>query len=339
VSYDRPTREDPVRLVIDCDPGNGTPGSDVDDALAIALALCSPEVDLRAVTVVAGNVPVDRGVQGAFEVLAAAGAGNVPVHRGAERPLVQDPRPWRALLDSRRTDSAAQQLWAGLEPAAAVSPPHPMRGPQALVDAVDAAPGEVTVLAIGPLTNVATAMLLDRGFERKVARIVWMGGAFEHPDVLQELNAAYDPEATHIVMTSTAPLTVVPLDVTLQTHLRLAEVDRLDAAGTPLGDYLARTVRPWVTWLAGRFGRDGCPLHDPLALAAVLDPEVVRTRLRQADVELTGRLTRGRTVAWDATDDGLLQVVVPLHEARPVEIAHAVDNDRFMALLLDRLTA
>lgn len=327
-----------MRLVIDCDPGNGVAGSDVDDGLALALALASPEIELIAVTVVAGNVPVDRGVQGALEILEAAGAGHIPVHRGAERPLLQNPRPWRELLDTRRTDPGAQDLWAGMTLAPATLAAHPTPAPQALLAAVDAAPGEVTILAIGPLTNVATAMLLDRDFEHKVKQIVWMGGAFELPDLLQELNAAYDPEATHVVLASAAPTIVIPLDVTLQTHLHLDELDRLDAVGTPLSHYLAQTVRPWVTWLADRFGRDGCPLHDPLALAVLLDRDVVTTRLRQADVELTGRLTRGRTVAWDATNDELLQVVVPVHEARPVEIAHAVDNDRFMALLMDRLT-
>ncbi|MCW2605991.1 MAG: nucleoside hydrolase [Frankiales bacterium] len=328
-----------VRLVIDTDPGNGYPGSDVDDVLAIALALRSPEVELLALTVVAGNVPVERGVRGALEVLQAAGAGHVPVHRGAPRPLVQDPRPWRALLDTRRDDVGAQRLWEGFEPYPTSLVEHPTPAAQALVELVDASPGEVTVLAIGPLTNVATAMLLDPEWAAKVARVVWMGGAFELPDVLQELNAAYDPEATSLVLNSVAPLLVVPLDVTLRTWMRSDDVDRLEAAGTPLTDYLARTVRPWVTWLAERFGRDGCPLHDPLALAALLDPSVVTTRSRAADIELAGRLTRGRTVAWDATNDELLQVVVPLPDARPVDIAYEVDNARFLPLLLDRLTS
>jgi len=326
-----------LRLIIDTDPGNGVAGSDVDDGLAIALALRSPEIELLAVTVVGGNVPVGQGVRGALELLDVAGARHVPVHVGADRPLVQDPRPWRALLDRRRNDPKAQALWrsVALPPTQLVADPAPAA--QVLVELVNRHPGEGTVLAIGPLTNIATAILLDPKWPRKVQRIVWMGGAFELPDVLQELNAAYDPEATHLVLTSAAPLLVVPLDVTLRTYMHLDEVGRLDASGTPLNTYLAGAVRPWVTWLAARFDRDGCPLHDPLALAALLDPSVVETRFRAADIELHGLLTRGRTVAWDATNDELLQVIVPLPEARPVEIAHAVDNDRFMRLLLDRL--
>jgi inosine-uridine nucleoside N-ribohydrolase len=328
-----------VRLIIDTDPGNGIAGSDVDDGLAIALALKSPEIELLAITVVGGNVPVDQGVRGALELLDAAGAAHIPVHRGAERPLVQDPRPWRALLDTRRNDPKAQVLWRDLPAATTQLIADPRPAAQVLVDLVNEHPGEITVLAIGPLTNIATAMLLDPDWASKVARIAWMGGAFELPDVLQELNAAYDPEATHLVLTSAAPLLVLPLDVTLRTYMRLDEVARLEASDTPLNAYLARTVRPWVTWLAARFDRDGCPLHDPLALAALIDPGVIQTRFRAADIELHGLLTRGRTVAWDATNDELLQVIVPLPETRPVEIACAVDNARFMPLLLDRLTA
>jgi inosine-uridine nucleoside N-ribohydrolase len=327
-----------VRLIIDADPGTGVAGSDVDDGLAIGLALNSPEIELLAVTVVAGNVPVEQGVQAALELLETAGASHIPVHRGADRPLLQDPRAWRRLLDIRREDPTAQVLWRDAPPAATTLVPDPQPAARALVELVDAHPGEITVLAIGPLTNVATAILLDPEWQYKVGRVVWMGGAFELPDVLQELNAAYDPEATHLVMTSDAPLLVIPLDVTLRTYMHIDEVARLEAAATPLARYLGRSVRPWVTWLAARFGRDGCPLHDPLAMAAILDPGVVETRLRAADIELTGRLTRGRTVAWDATNDELMQVVVPVPEERPVEIATSVDNDRFMPLLLERLT-
>jgi inosine-uridine nucleoside N-ribohydrolase len=327
-----------VRLVLDCDPGNGVPGANIDDGLALGLALRSPEVELAAVTVVAGNVAVDRGVSCALEVLEAAGATAVPVHRGAGRPLVADPADWRARLDARRDDPAARSLWQGVS-AADPSPTaraHRLPAARALVDIVDAAPGEVTVVAVGPLTNVATAMLIDPGWSAKVAQLVVMGGAFNVPDVLQELNTGYDPEAAHLVLASRAPVLLIPLDVTRHTVLRLADVDRLDRAGTRLATYLGRTVRPWVSWLAERFGADGCPLHDPLALAAVLDPEVVTTRQACADVELTGSLTRGRTVSWDPAE--AMAAGLRLPDLRPVRIADSVDHDRFLTLLLERLT-
>jgi inosine-uridine nucleoside N-ribohydrolase len=327
-----------MRVIIDTDPGNGVAGADIDDSLAIALALRSPEIQLEAITVVGGNVPVEIGADAAFEVLDAAGV-DVPVHRGASRPLVQDPVHWRTRLNLRRDDPTARARWE------AVPHPRPQRervqptaAAHALVELVNAHPGEITVVAIGPLTNIATAMLIDPDWDKKVARMVLMCGAFDMPNVLHELNAAYDPEATHLVVNSTADLTLVPLDVTTRTFLRLADLERLDHAGTRLGEYLGRVCRPWVTWLAESFGLDGCALHDPLALATVLDPTLVTTRRASVGVELHGSLTRGRMVAWDPEDGEILQAGLQLPtNLRPVAIASDVDNPRFMPFLLDRV--
>jgi inosine-uridine nucleoside N-ribohydrolase len=327
-----------MRVIIDTDPGSGVPGADIDDALAISLALKSPEMKVEALTVVGGNVPVDQGVECALAILDAAGVSTVPVHRGASRPLVQDPQQWRDRLNARRDDPAAQQLWEGITPPTGFVGAEPTAAAQALVELVDKYPGEITVVAIGPLTNIATAMLIDPEWDRKVERLVMMAGAFDMPNVLHELNAAFDPEATHIVMNSAAPTLLVPLDVTTRTFMRIADLERLDQAGTPLATFLVRTTRPWVIWLANSFGLDGCPLHDPLALATVLDPTLVQVRTASVGVELHGALTRGRMVAWDPQDDLILQAGLQLPTAvRPVSIATDVDNPRFMNLLLDRI--
>lgn len=328
-----------TRLIIDTDPGNGVPGADIDDGLAIGLALRSAEVKLEAITVVGGNVPVDQGVECALAILEAAGESSVPVHAGAARPLVQDPVHWRNRLNLRRDDPAAQRLWDGLRPPAgrsALADPTPAA--HALVQRVNEAPGEITVVAIGPLTNVATAMLLDPQWANKVKQLVMMVGAFDMPNVLHELNAAFDPEATHLVMSSAAPALLIPLDVTTRTYMRLSDVDQLDRAGTPLAAFLGRTCRPWVTWLAESYGLDGCALHDPLAVACVLDPGLVTTRSASVGVELHGTLTRGRMVAWDPADAFVLEAGLQLPTAiRPVAIATDVDNERFMPLLVERL--
>jgi inosine-uridine nucleoside N-ribohydrolase len=327
-----------MRVIIDTDPGNGVPGADVDDGLAIGLALRSPEVQLEAITVVGGNVPVDQGVACALAILEAAGVSGVPVHRGAERPLVQDPEDWRRRLNSRHDDPAAQRRWKGMSAPTAHGAADPTPAARALVERVNERPGEITVVAIGPLTNIATAMLLDPQWARKVERIVMMAGAFDMPNVLHELNAAFDPEATHMVLSSEAPLLVIPLDVTTRTFMRLRDVDLLDEAGTPLAEFLGRTARPWVTWLADSFGLDGCPLHDPLAMATVLDPTLVQTRSASVGVELHGSLTRGRMLAWDPNDTLILQAGLRLPGTlRPATIATDVDNSRFMPLLLERL--
>ncbi|WP_329793450.1 nucleoside hydrolase [Lentzea sp. DG1S-22] len=325
-----------MRMILDTDPGNGVPGADVDDCLAIGLALRSPEIELEAITVVAGNVSVDQGVRSALEILEAADAPHVPVHRGAARPLMQDPAAWRRRLDGRRDEESAQRHWHDVRTSAATFAADPTSAARVLVDRVNERPGEITVLAIGPLTNIATAMTIDPEWSQKIKQLVVMAGAFDVRNVLHELNAAYDPEATHIVMNSAAPLLIVPLDVTLRTFMRLGDVDVLDAAGTPLASYLGRMARPWITWLAERFGEDGCALHDPLALAALLDPRVITTRTAYVDVELRGRLTRGRMVSWN---DEMLRGDLELPAVSPVMIAGHVDNDLFMPLLLERLTS
>jgi inosine-uridine nucleoside N-ribohydrolase len=328
-----------IRLVIDTDPGQGCPGADIDDALAIGMALRSPEVAVEAITVVTGNVPVDVGVQNTLELLDVAQAPEIAVHRGATRPLVQDPSGWRARLDQRRDDERAQQLWADLARPGSDRRVDPTPAAQALVELADAHPGELTVLAIGPLTNVATAMILDPEWPTKISRLVIMNGAFDLPNVTQELNSAYDPEATHLVYTCAAPLTIVPLDVTSRTFMHLEDVDRLAAAPGPLAPYLAAMVRPWVTWYAERFGRPGCALHDPLAFATLVDPAVISRRSACVDIELHGTLTRGRTVAWDPANPELLSAGLRLPDVRTADIASDVDNDRFMPLLLERLTS
>ena len=175
----------------------------------------------------------------------------------------------------------------------------PTPAAQALVELADRYPGELTVLAIGPLTNLATAIVLDPEWPTKIDRLVLMNGAFDVPNVLQELNSAYDPEATHLVYNCAAPLTIVPLDVTSWTSMRIGDVDRLAAATDPLARYLAAMVRPWVTWYSDRFLRDGCALHDPLAFATLVDPAVIALRRACVGVELQGALTRGRTISWD----------------------------------------
>jgi inosine-uridine nucleoside N-ribohydrolase len=329
-----------VRVILDTDPGNGIPGADVDDGLALGLLLRSPEVTIEAITVVAGNVELGAGVRAAYGVLEAAGMSDIPVHRGANRPLQQDPSAWRSLADRRRDDPEVTARWADVPLLAAAGAVAAAPAAQAMGELVMGAPGEITVLAVGPLTNVATAMILEPAFADHVARIVVMGGAFDIPSVGQEFNFSYDPEAAHVVLTSRAPLTIVPLDVTLKTCMRLADVDRLAAARTPLAIFLARTVRPWVEWLAAEFGRDGCPLHDPLAAALLLDPSLVSTRKVCADVELDGTLTRGRSIAWDHTTQPLFTApYIPLPDVRPVDVAEGVDGDRFLRLMLERLGA
>ena len=324
-----------MRVIFDTDPGNGFPATDIDDGLALALILNSPELTLEAVTIVGGNTPVELGQRSALRMLELA-QSDVPVFGGSRRPILEDQAIWRRELDGRGEASLAVDLWRDVEP------PQPLRGIEteraadAIVRLADQNPGALTIIAVGPLTNLAVAMLLDPELPRKVDRIVIMGGNFGVWHHLQELNFNYDPEAARIVLTSGARITLVPLDTTLKTFLTLAQNQRLIRSERPLTRFLGTTSEPWIRWIEQRDDRDGCALHDPLAVAALLDPSLVTLERVRVDVELAGRLTRGRTVSWKP-DDTSLKEGLGLHALEPIEVVTGVDNDRFVGFLLDRL--
>ena len=324
-----------MRVIFDTDPGNGFPATDIDDGLALGLILNSPELTLEAVTIVGGNTPVELGQRSALRMLELAGS-NVPVFGGSRRPILEDQAVWRRELDGRGEVDLAVDLWRDIEQPQPSRRIETERAADAIVRLVDHNPGEMTIVAVGPLTNVAVAMLLDPELPRKVDRIVIMGGNFGVWLHLQELNFGYDPEAARIVLTSGARITLIPLDTTLKTFLTLAQNQRLICSDQPLTRFLGTTSEPWIRWIAKRDNRDGCALHDPLAVAALLDPSLVTVERVRVDVELAARLTRGRTVSWDPGDTSLKEGL-GLHALEPIEVATGVNNDRFVEILLDRL--
>jgi inosine-uridine nucleoside N-ribohydrolase len=324
-----------MRIILDCDPGNGVPGSDIDDGLALGLILKSPEFQLEAVTVVGGNTALDVGVPSGLAVLEAAGA-DVPLYRGSPRPLVEDHTTWRAELDGRRTVEPAVSMWRD------VPYPNPRRKPaegtaaEVIVRIVNAHSGEVTICAVGPLTNVAHAILLDPELPQKVRQITVMGGSFGVWHRPQELNFCYDPEAARIVVTSGAPVTIVPLDATLQTALLLEDNARLVASADSLAHFLGITTDPWIRYAAAARNRIGCALHDPLAVAVLLERSFVQVETARVDIELAGRLTRGRPVSW-RDNDPVASRGLRLPDVPAVEIVTGVDNAAFKAFMLERL--
>ena len=324
-----------MRVIFDTDPGNGFPATDIDDGLALALILNSPELTLEAVTIVGGNTPVELGQRSALRMLELA-QSNVPVFGGSRRPILEDQTVWRHELDGRGEVSLAVDLWRDIEQPQPSRRIETERAADAIVRLVDQSPGALTIVAVGPLTNVAVAMLLDPELPRKVHRIVIMGGNFGVWHHLQELNFNYDPEAARIVLTSGAHITLVPLDTTLKTFLTLTQNQRLIRSERALTRFVGTTSEPWIRWIAQRDDREGCALHDPLAVAALIDPSLVTFERVRVDVELAGRLTRGRTVSWKP-DDTSLKEGVGLHALAPIEVATGVNNDRFVGFLLDRL--
>ena len=325
----------PKPVILDTDPGIGTPGSDVDDGLAIALGLLHPGCSLLGLTIVAGNVVQEEGVPNALRLLEIAGRTDVPVVPGAERPLWRDPRSIREWIEARRQRSI-QRFWdLGTLPPPATAPTR-VRAAEFIVDTVRARPGEVTIVAIGPCTNVAAALLLDPAVARSVAEIVVMGGAIAVGGLVNpavEFNIGYDPEAAAVVLGSGAPVTLVPLDVTTRTYMTARDLDRIAGGGTPLHEFLAKTSRPWLRFATETRDLRGFWLHDPLALAYALDPAILALTPMHVVVELAGTWTAGHLLGYPEPARFLVPAPGPVN----ARVAMEVDEPRFMDLFLKTL--
>lgn len=275
------------RIIIDTDPGQ-------DDAVAILLALASPdEIALLGITAVAGNVPLPLTAANARKVCALAGRTDVPVHAGCDAPMA------RALVTAEHVHGKTGLDGADLpDPAMPLQPLHAV---DFLIDTLRREPaGTVTLVAIGPLTNIATALRRAPDIAARIARIVLMGGAyFEVGNITPaaEFNIFVDPEAAAIVFGAGIDLVVVPLDV---THKALVTAPR-NAAFRVLGNRTGPVVAAWTDFFERfdreKYGSAGAPLHDPCTIAWLLAPDLFSGRRINVEIETEGRFTLGMTVA------------------------------------------
>lgn len=323
-----------MRVIIDCDPGNGVPGANVDDGLAIGLATAARDrIDLDAITIVAGNTTNRVGYAVAQTMLAEFGV-DVPLYLGADRALVEDPRRWRTYLDRGADDPTVTKLWHNTPGPKPFSGAPSRPAAQAIGELVTEAPGEVTIVAIGPLTNVALALRLYPGLAKAVNRIVVMGGVFDVDGYLVDTNFGCDPEAAAAVLSSGAAVTLVPMDVTVQTLLSDGDLDRLERIDNRLTRYLVPTLRPWVSYMAATRNLGGMRIHDVVAVALLLDPSIASSRRSAVSVELAAGLSRGRAARWtpgtlNSREDQAFT------EPPPIDVLVDIDNARLLELLTD----
>jgi purine nucleosidase len=310
-----------TRIILDTDLAMGAPGSDIDDGFALALAVADPDLSLELVTTVGGNSDVDTSTRLTTDLLRVLGRPDVPVVRGAARPL--NPALWRGA----GADSAAAED-GGMRYAAA-----------GIVRRVMAEPGELTLVAIGPLTNVALALMLEPRVASAVREIVVMGGVYlEQTNVARmpgEYNFWCDPDAAQIVLESGANLRLVGLDVTRKVRLDRQDCARL-AEGGEFGRLAADCTEGWISFQERvkpreQRERGSCALHDPLAVAVVRRPDLATWQDARVAVETAGRVTRGVAVA-----DLLMWEDPPAPNCR---IATEVDADAFRDLFLERMAA
>jgi inosine-uridine nucleoside N-ribohydrolase len=320
----------PRTIILDTDPGT-------DDAMALLLALNSPEMQIKAITVVAGNVVVERGVENALKVVSLAGRCDIPVARGAARPLAQK------LVTAEFFHGEDGLGGADLPPSACTADPR--TAVDLIIELVNRYPHEITLVPLGPLTNLALALQKDPTLAAKVKEVVLMGGSISggNATAAAEANIYNDPEAARAVFGAGWPLTMVGLNVTERTLFTRAELELLDKQDGPQAKFAA-AVLDFMVSLAEKLGAEGTPMHDPLAVAAAIDRTLITTRPMRVDIETRGEFTRGETVASRHNSHDRKVPVGDRYSIQGVERvepnAHvAVESDavRFNQLFLSRL--
>lgn len=305
-------------IIIDCDPGE-------DDAVALLLALASPaELHVLGVTCVAGNVPVNLTHANALRICELAGRTDVPVCRGCSRPLL------RPLVTAEAVHGKTGLDGSGLPPPS--SEGDPRHGVDFIIETCLAAEdGEITLCAVGPLTNIAVAIVQEQRILAKIREIVLMGGAAITPGnttPVAEFNVYVDPHAAQVVFESGLETTMFGLDV---THKVMTTPDRLEAIralDTPVAQAVAGMLDFYGRHDVARYGIEGGPLHDPCVIAHLIDPGIFTGRRVRVDVETASERTMGETVVdWWGVGDATPNCLV----------MDQADATRFYALLTERL--
>jgi inosine-uridine nucleoside N-ribohydrolase len=271
------------KIILDTDPGT-------DDAMALMLALHSPELEVLAITVVPGNVTAQQGLENALRMVSLANRCDIPVAGGAQHPLFQK------LITA--------EFWHGKNGLANIDLPaskcnvDPRFGPDLIIDLVRASPHQITLVPVGPLTNIALAIQKDPLIVPLVKEVILMGGSIKGGNVnaAAEANIYNDPEAAQIVFQAGWPLTMVGLDVGDKTLFSRKQLDQLGQTHGPVNDFI-HSIAKFLVELSEKVGDTGAPMYDPLAVGVAIDASLVTAPAMHVDVETRGEFTRGETVA------------------------------------------
>lgn len=324
----------PRQVIIDTDPGT-------DDAIAIMLALNSPELKVRALTVVPGNVTAAQGLDNALRLASLAHRCDVPVAAGAKRPFI-------GTLTSG-------EAWHGKNGLADIQLPAPTCtvdrrwAPDLIIETIHAVPHELSLIAIGPLTNIALAVQKDPSIVPLVKDVIIMGGSISGGNVTPaaEFNIYTDPEAASIVFAAGWIVTMIGLDVCDKTLLTRAKLELLAHEADPVGRFVY-AVGDFLVRKAQQSGKAGTAMYDPLAVGVATDSTLVQTLPLHVEIETNGALTRGETVAnrsgvvkrreLRSFPDGERYVITGVERAAAnARVATTVQADRFIDLLVSRI--
>jgi purine nucleosidase len=306
-----------TKIILDCDPGH-------DDALAMMLAHGSDQIDLVAVTTVAGNQTLAKVTHNARVVATVIGLDGVPVAAGCDRPLV---RPSMVSVDIHGE--------SGLDGPVLPTPTVPLdeaHGVDLLIETIMASvPGEITVVATGPATNLATALVREPAIAERVAAVVLMGGAFTRGNITPaaEFNVYADPQATAAVLAASWPVTQIGLDLTHQATATPDVIARIAGLDTGPARFAAELLAFFAASYQQAQGMPAPPVHDACAVAYVIDPSLIETRPAHVEVELAGRHTTGMTVTDFSEGSG----------PRTVTVGVTLDRSRFWDLMVASIAA
>ncbi|MBX3099128.1 MAG: nucleoside hydrolase [Salinibacterium sp.] len=306
----------PTKIILDCDPGH-------DDAIAMLLAWGNPEIDLVGVTTVMGNQTIEKVTRNALSVARVAGITGVPFARGAHRPLVRQVEVAESIHGDSGLDGPVLP-----DPTIELDPRHAV---DFIIDTVMAAePGEITLVPTGALTNIAMAVRKEPRIASRVKQVVLMGGGVNvgNWSATSEFNIVIDPESAHIVFNEAWPLTMVGLDLTHEALATPEVAAAIAAVGTGPARFVGELLEFFGHTYRDQQGFEYPPVHDPCAVAFVIDPTVMQTVRVPLDVELTGTLTLGMTVA---------DFRAPAPEDCTTQVARKLDHPKFWGLVVDAL--
>lgn len=305
------------KIIIDTDPGQ-------DDAVAILLALASPELDILGITAVAGNVPLKLTEKNARKICELAGKPDTKVFSGAIRPLV------RELVTAEEVHGKTGLNGPQLpEPTMKLQPQYAVDWIVETLMTEEA--GTVTLCVLGPLTNIALALIREPKIAKRVQRIVLMGGGyFEQGNVTPsaEFNIYVDPHAADVVFRAGIDIVMMPLDVTHKALTKKSRVERFRKLGTRVGVATAEMLDFFERYDEEKYGSDGGPLHDPCVIAWLLQPDLFKGRQCNVTIETLSELTMGATVVdwWGVTK-----------KPKNALVMRDIDDDGFFDLLIERL--
>ncbi len=300
------------KIILDCDPGH-------DDAIAILLAAHHPDIELLAITTVAGNQSVDKTTTNALKVCSLADIRNVPVAKGMDRPLVR-PAQQDSNIHGESGMDGPNVPEPDIEPVA-------QHAVDLLIEQLLNSDGDITLVPTGPLTNIASAIRTEPAILPKIAAISLMGGAIGlgNRSPAAEFNIWADPEAAAIVFNCGRPITMSPLEVTHQALATEEVLGRLRAANRPVANFVADLLVFYGSTYRDIFGFPAPPLHDPCAVATVIDPDILHAHTIHVEIETKGEWTSGRTVC---------DPYGRLGKEPNVRVGYALEVERFWEILI-----